>query len=239
MPNSLQTIVLVHGAFRGGWCWREVRRILQADGYEVFTPDLTGAGTKAHLNNTEITLQTWLMDVVKLLEYEDLHDVLLVGHSMGGVVITAASEHAAPRIARLVYLDAPAPEHGETAADMLPADFPKHLANVPRTGLIAPRPVPASDDLTPEKAAWVNKRLTPVAAAPTFEPLILQNPQALALPRSYLFGRDTPPFFPAATTRQRCEQSGTPYQIMPTGHDCMLTHPALVADYLRELLPNT
>ena len=87
----MATFVLIHGAFRGGWSWQRVRRLLQAAGHEVFAPSLTGAGERVHLSNADVTLETWINDVVKLLEYEDLREVLLVGHSQGGVVITAAS----------------------------------------------------------------------------------------------------------------------------------------------------
>ena len=234
----MATFALIHGAFRGGWCWRAARRLLQAAGHEVFAPDLTGAGARAHLNRAEITLEDWTNDVVNLLEYEDLREVILVGHSMGGVIITAASEHAAGRLAQLVYLDAPVPQNGQTAIDLLPETVRQQFGAPPRTGLIAPTPVAANEDFTPDLAAWVNKRLTPVPAAPSFTPVTLTNPAALALPRAYLFCAKTPPFYPSSFTRQRFDREGAPYRLLPAAHDCMLTAPQLVAQVLLEITDN-
>jgi pimeloyl-ACP methyl ester carboxylesterase len=232
----MATFVLIHGAFRGGWCWREVRRLLQASGHEAFAPDLTGAGARAHLNHENVSLSDWRNDVANLLRYEDLRDVVLVGHSMGGVIITAASEVCAERLGKLVFLDAPVPENGQAAVDLIPEAARRQFGEAPRTGLTAPWPVSASEGIDEVTAAWINERLTPVPAAPSFEPITLTNPAALALPRVYVFCEKTPPFFPASFTRQKFDQKGVAYRLLPTGHDCMLSAPALVAELLRELL---
>ena len=231
----MATFVLIHGAFRGGWAWRATRRILQAAGHQVWAPDLTGAGARAHLNHMGLTLDDWVNDVVNLLEYEDLREVILVGHSLGGVIITAASERAAPRIARLVYLDAPAPEHGQAAVDLIPAEIRAQFGEPPRDALAPPRPVTENEGFTPEQAAWINARLTSVAVGPSCEPVKLTNPAALALPRSYVFCEQTPAYFPASFTRQRFDQTGVPYRLLPTGHDCMLAAPEMVAALLCEI----
>ena len=91
----MATFVLVHGAFTGGWHWQRVRRHLQKAGHEVYTPTLTGAGERGHLLSRDIRLAVHVKDVTSLLFHEDLHDVVLVGHSYGGVVITAVAEQAA------------------------------------------------------------------------------------------------------------------------------------------------
>lgn len=231
----MATFVLIHGAYRGGWCWRRVRRLLQADGHEVFAPSLTGAGERAHLNAETITLATWIEDVAKLLEYEDLRDVILVGHSQGGVVITAASEYAAERIAQLVYLDAPVPEDGQSAMDLLPAEVRARFGAQPLPAMSQPQPLQASDEFSAEQVAWINARLTPAPTAPAREPIRLQNPAALALPRHYFFCRHTPDFYPSSFTRQRFERTGAPFQWLEAGHDVMLSHPELVADLLNQI----
>jgi pimeloyl-ACP methyl ester carboxylesterase len=232
----MATFVLIHGAYRGGWCWQRVRRLLQADGHEVFAPSLTGAGERAHLDDGHITLATWIDDVVKLLESEDLREVILVGHSQGGVVITAASEWAAERIAQLVYLDGPVPDDGQTAMEMIPAEIRARFGNQPLPALSQPQPLPPSDEFSEAEAAWINARLTPVPTAPSLEPIRLQNPAALALPRHYFFCRRTPEFYPSSFTRLRFEQTGVPYQWLEAGHDVMLSQPELVVDVLMQIV---
>lgn len=118
----MATFVIVHGAWSGGHAWRKVRPLLRAAGHEVFTPALTGLGERAHLANPDVDLDTHLGDVVGVLEYEDLHQVVLVGHSYGGVVITGVADRLASRLAELVYLDAEVPEDGQSEYDLLPPD---------------------------------------------------------------------------------------------------------------------
>src|SRR5215210_4421571 len=105
----MATFVIVHGAWSGAHAWRRVRPLLRAAGHEVFTPALTGLGERAHLASPRVDLDTHIQDVVGVLEYEDLGEVMLVGHSYGGVVITGVAERAAPRLAQLIYLDAEVP----------------------------------------------------------------------------------------------------------------------------------
>lgn len=232
----MATFVLIHGAYRGGWSWQRVRRLLQAQGHEVFAPSLTGAGERVHLNAETISLTTWIEDVVKLLEYEDLRDVILVGHSQGGVVITAASEYAAERLARLVYVDAPVPEDGQAAIDLLPAAVRAQWRQSPPEPVSAPHPLSAGNGLSEADVQWINARLTPVPIVPSLQPMLLQNPAALALPRSYFFCRDTPNFFPSAYTRQRFDETGVAYQVLEAGHDVILSHPQLVAELLMRIV---
>src|SRR5437867_13135502 len=116
----MATYVLVHGGGHGGWCYRKVARILGAKGHEVHCPTLTGLGERKHLLRPDIDLDTHITDVVNVLEYEDLADVILAGHSYGGMVITGVADRAGSRIARLVYLDAAHPRNGESLADVSP-----------------------------------------------------------------------------------------------------------------------
>ena len=158
----MATFVLIHGAFRGGWAWQRVRRLLQAEGHEVFAPSLTGAGERAHLCDTGITLETWTDDIASLLEAEDLRDVILVGHSQGGVIITAASARCAARLAHLVYLDAPVPQDGQAAVDLTPPEIRARFGEPPRDAIAQPIPVRAGEEFSETDAAWINARLTPM-----------------------------------------------------------------------------
>ena len=111
------TFLLVHGAWHGGWCWKKLTPLLQVAGHQVFTPTLTGLGERSHLLSPAVDLTTHIQDITAVLEYEDLQDVVLVGHSYGGMVIAGVAEQAGARLAQLVYLDAFLPEDGKALKD--------------------------------------------------------------------------------------------------------------------------
>ena len=110
----MATYVLVHGGGHGGWCYRRVARILRAAGHDVYTPTMTGLGERAHLVGSDVDLDLHIRDIAAVLHYEDLRDVILVGHSYGGMVITGVADRATGRIGRLVYLDAATPVNGQS-----------------------------------------------------------------------------------------------------------------------------
>src|SRR6186713_1695218 len=114
----MATYVLVHGGGHGGWCYQPVARLLQAEGHTVYAPSLTGLGDRAHLMSSAIDLDLHVRDVVAILESEDLRDVILVGHSYGGMVITGIADRAADRVGKLVYLDAANPVNGQSLVDV-------------------------------------------------------------------------------------------------------------------------
>src|SRR5690349_6349785 len=117
----MATFVLVHGAWHGGWCWRKLSPLLAAQGHEVFAPTLTGLGERSHLAGPEVGLAVHVQDVASLLEFEDLREVILVGHSYGGMVLAGVAGRAAERLSQLVYLDAYVPRHGQSMVDLVPA----------------------------------------------------------------------------------------------------------------------
>lgn len=115
------TFVLVHGAWAGGWVFRDFEPLLRERGAAVYRPTLTGLGDRRHLSSPEVDLDTHVRDVVNLLIFEELTEVVLVGHSYGGMVISGVAEEVPERIRRLVYLDAALPRDGESLADLLPS----------------------------------------------------------------------------------------------------------------------
>jgi pimeloyl-ACP methyl ester carboxylesterase len=140
----MATIVIVHGGYHGGWRWKEVRLALQAAGHEVYSPTLTGLGERVHLATPEVGLDIHILDVANVLEYEDLRDVVPVGHSYGGMMITAVAERAAARLARLVYLDALLPRDGECLLDVLTPEGRAEWEAQPRLDADGWRIAPAS-----------------------------------------------------------------------------------------------
>src|SRR5215213_2484482 len=123
--SAMSTFVLVHGSMHGGWCWKRVAPLLRAAGHDVHTPILTGPGERVHLAHSGIDLDTHIRDVLGVLEFEDLHDVVLLGHSYGTMVITGVADRAPERIAHLVYLDGVMAGEGQAALDF------SHRSGVP------------------------------------------------------------------------------------------------------------
>ena len=156
------TYVLVHGAWHGGWCWREVSKQLRAKGFDVYTPTLTGLGERAHLSNPDITIATHVADVLNVLNSEELTNVVLVGHSYAGIVITQAANRAPERIRKLVYLDAILPGPGKSMLDHAPKDQIELALNTIIDGYLVPAPeaswfgVADSDEKIVE---WMKRRL--------------------------------------------------------------------------------
>ena len=120
----MATFVLVHGAWHGGWCYRETAKALRDAGHTVFTPTLTGTGDRWHQSNQSITLETHIRDVCGTFEFEELSDVILCGHSYGGMVITGVADRIPSQIKSLVYLDAFVPQHGDSLIDLIQKALP-------------------------------------------------------------------------------------------------------------------
>jgi pimeloyl-ACP methyl ester carboxylesterase len=211
--NNRYTYVLVHGAWAGGWEWKKVGQRLLEHGHAVYRPTHTGQGERAHLSSPEVTLDTHITDVVNVILFEDLRDVVLMGHSYGGMVISGVADKVPERIKCLVYVDAFLPEDGEslntmsgrerTAVDGL-------VGNPPKPGQSPPYTVPQS--------------------ARTFsQPLLLKNPAARAIPATYILTVDAgrkPEQDGFFKSYQRAQVRGWHAEIMEGGHVVNQTHPA-------------
>lgn len=153
----MATFVLVHGAWQGGWCWRRVAKLLREAGHDVFTPTLTGLGERSHLFSRDIDLDTHIRDVLAVIECEELSDIVLCGHSYGGMVVTGVADHAPEKIRSLVYLDALVPDDGQNTLDCLPAEAASGLRDGSMDGRAAPGPAEAFS-VNADDRAWVDKR---------------------------------------------------------------------------------
>jgi len=160
----MATFVLVHGAWHGGWCYGRVAKLLRSAGHEVYTPTHTGVGERAHLADYHITLATHVRDVANVIEYENLSDVIICGHSYGGMVITGVAASLGERIKSLVYLDAFVPEDGQSLFDLIEPDMVNQFLNLGRTmnGRLPPIPA-AAFNVNPKDAAWVDRTCVPQA----------------------------------------------------------------------------
>ena len=221
-----QTFVLVHGATAGGWEWKRTGQFLADDGHTVYRATLTGLGERMHLNGPDIDLQTHIDDVVNLILFEDLHDVVLTGHSYGGMVVTGVMDRIPERIRHVVFLDAAVPQDGQALWDLfgsrgpLPADrFKDGFMQVP----------------------WVKPGDAPPHSVKQsircFEqPVSYRNPAALALPVTYVafVPKDQKIEERAKTDRswQNAQARGWTMRTFPGGHVAQQEDPRGVASLI-------
>lgn len=166
-------IVLVHGAFHGGWCWRAVAERLAAAGHRVFAPTLTGVGERHHLAGPAVDLTTHILDLANLIEWEELRDAVLVCHSYGGMPATGAADRQAGRLAALVYLDAFTPSDGDSALAVRTAEPGFMPLAESEDGACYLPPPAAAFGLEGDLAAWAERRLTPQRKATITQPIRL------------------------------------------------------------------
>ena len=176
----------------GGWYWCRVQPLLEAAGHRVFAPTLTGLGERAHLCSLAIDLDIHVEDVTSVLYFEDLHDVVLVGHSYGGIVITGVAERAAERLAHLCYLDAFVPMDGQALADFvgpaMVADA-REKAKLSGDGSHVPMPFTLAAVGVEKEAdvSWMTPRLTAHPLNTILQPVRLSSLAARALPRTFIY----------------------------------------------------
>ena len=239
-PSSA-TFVLIHGAWHGGWCWRFVTERLVARGHRVFAPTLTGQGERRHLLGAVTSLDVPVADIENLIEAEELEDVVLVGHSYGGLVASGVANRKPEALRALVFLDSLLVENGESAFDVLPrAVVEERLAAVDASGQTLAIPVPAGLGGTgiPEDhplAPWVRRRLTPHPLATYRTPLALHHPLGNGLPCTYVHCA-SPSYDTLAPVRERIRhKSGWSWETLDTGHDAMVLAPDLLVALLERL----
>jgi pimeloyl-ACP methyl ester carboxylesterase len=231
----MSMFLLVPGAWLGGWCWRYVASYLRVAGHRVIAATLSGLGERAHLLSRDIDLDTHISDIVGLFECRDLYDVILVGHSYGGTVITEVAERVPDRIRRIVYLDASVPRDGESNDDVIGPTMAAQLrasAMLDGDGWKVP-PAPSIAESLSEHPLrdWVAARLKPHPLRPFAEPVRLSSPKAAALPRAFIQTTQSDLYRGLIARAQDldwyCKEIGG-------GHYAMITEPKAVATALNE-----
>jgi pimeloyl-ACP methyl ester carboxylesterase len=239
----MATYLLVHGAWHSGQCWERVVPLLTAAGHDVLTPSLTGHGEYADLLTPDVDLDTHIQDVAGLIVERDLTDVVLVGHSYAGMVISGVAHMVPDRIAQLVFIDAMVPSDGEAAADLYPdmVQYLIDLAEASGTGWRVPPlpemppPVGLFGVNDPADMAWLRSILSDLPIRCLQQPVRLDNPAAALIPRSHIHcvvGQ-------AADRRpvSAVQPNGAPARVweLQTGHDCMITAPVELSGLLLQL----
>ena len=234
-PASQQRVfVLVHGGFHGGWCWDEVALRLRALGHVVHAPTQTGCGERAQLLTRSITLDTFVEDITEVFLREDLHDVVLVGHSFGGSAISGVADRMPERVSQLIYLDAIMLDNGKTTFDLLDPDAVQSRLNAAQAsgGLaIAPPPAGVFGISDPAQLHFVQARLTSHPLGAYTSPLKLAHPVGNGLPAVYL--QCTDPIYAALqSSRDWVDAHGMQRMEIATGHDAMISAPGLLVEML-------
>jgi pimeloyl-ACP methyl ester carboxylesterase len=224
----MSTFVLVHGAWGGSWCWKRVRKALQAAGHDVFTPTLTGVGERSHLASPSVNLSTHVADVVNLIRWEELSNVVLCGHSYGGCVISGIADQIPDRIRALVYVDAFVLEDGECLLDLVPAEQAEGMrAQAKETGdgwKAAPIPAEAFQ-VNPADRAWVNAQCTPQPLATFEEGIRLTGGLGRVKDVTHVLATGFREGSPFPACHERAKAKGWKTRSMPCGHMVMLDLP--------------
>lgn len=223
-----RSFVLVHGAWHGGWCWRRVADRLTAKGHYVLTPALSGVGERSHLKPEDIDLTTHVNDVVGEIKWRDLNDIVLVGHSYAGMVITGVAEQLHERIGAIVYLDAFLPGDGQSLANFSSrSSWPE-----PAT----PPPPASVFHVNPNDVAWVNSKLTAHPTGCFTEKLRVTGAYQLIPKKLYIRAPlFTMKAFDGALERCRADLAWQTATIMGSGHDVMIDQPAELTAILERL----
>ena len=230
--------VLVHGMFHGAWCWSRVTPLLEAEGHKVVTLTQTGLAERSGELRQDITLQTFVDDVLTTLEAKNLEDVVLVGHSFGGNAISGAATRQPERIRHLVYLDGVVPQDGVAPLSMTdPPIAAARKAAAEATGGLSIAPPDPSVFGVPEgpDADWVRAEMTPHPFGTLTSTLQLPNGPSNGVPATYVYCNQ-PSYASLAWARNLArQQPGWAWRELAAGHDCMVTAPKLTADLLMEI----
>lgn len=227
-PVTKPTIVIVHGAWGGSWAFRKVEALLREQGFNVYRPQLTGLGERVHLAKPDVGLSTHIDDVVNTILYEDLRDIILMGHSYGGMVISGVADRLPDRISRIVYLDAMVPNDGDG------------VMSLNGTGAEWLKPMIKGDYIVPP---WVKPDQPPPHDVPqplkTFtEPISLKNKAVLKLSATYILtvnpGKEAKDddFWPHA---QRAKERGWPVLQLTADHNAQWSAPEALVEMLTRL----
>ena len=225
-PKKKAIFVLVHGAWHGGWCWKKVSPLLKGEGHQVYTPTLTGLGERSHLLTKEIDLEMHIHDIVFMLKYEDLQDVILVGHSYGGMVITGVANKERKRLNHIVYLDAFLPEIQKSLQDYVSISF-EEIAKSKGNGWQIPLLGGSVESLgikEKDDIDWMTPRIGPQPLKTFTQRLNLSAPLDTSLKKTYIQLTRDRPHFNDSLSRAR-SQGFQIYSLLSGGHDAMVTQP--------------
>lgn len=232
----MATFLVAHGAWSAGWAWKKMHPLMRQAGHDLITPTYTGLGDRRHLATPTVDLETHITDVLNVLEIEDPRDVVLIGHSYGGMVATGVADRARDRIRELIYLDAFVPGDGQSLFDLSPPGGPEGMRERARAGgedwLVPSNPIPP--DTSEADVAWIEPRRMRQPIKTLEQKLRLHNGD-LTLPRSYIYCTRIAPADPFGRFAEMARsEPGWRYFELDASHSPHITAP----EQLRDLLLN-
>ncbi len=234
--TATHTFVLVHGAWHGGWCWRRVSDLLERQGHKVFTPTLTGLGERSHLLRAGINVSTHVTDVANVLKWEGLSNVVLCGHSYGGLVVSGVAEQMSSAIGSIVFLDAFVPENSDSMAALTSGAVRDNLKIAAERGDLGVPARSAAAFLVKDKdQAWVDAMCVPQPIGTMTEKITLTGARERIGKKAYIRASAYPnPGFDTAYARVKADTSWRTYEV-PCGHDVMVDMPERLTEILVEV----
>ena len=235
--GTQKTFVLVHGAFHGGWCWRRVSDMLEKKGHKVFAPTLTGLGACSHLMSKDVNITTHVTDIANLIRWENLSDVVLVGHSYGGLIISGVAEQLSDKLASIVFLDAFLPDNGDTLVDKASPQFQQVIAAALARGDVGLKAPPATAFGVNEKdRAWVESKCTPHPMGTFLEKAVYTGGRDKVAKKTYIRAAKYPqPAFDQALAECKADKSWRTFEATESGHDVMVDAPQWLVDVLLQV----
>lgn len=227
----MAVFVVAHGAWSAGWAWKKMRPLMRAAGHEFWTPTYTGLGERAHLANPSVDLETHIADVIGVLECEDLSNVVLVGHSYGGMVATGVADRARERIRQVIYLDAFVPENGKSLTDYLDEQGKNARQTDSGAWLIPPMQMPP--DTPKEDQDWAMPRRKPQPGKCFTTPIKLSSRELP--PRSYIYCTRRAPDDRFGQFARRAKKEGWGYYEVDASHNPHITMPEGLAKLFDEI----
>ena len=244
--DSKPVFVLVHGAGLGGWCWQRVEKILIDKGFKVFSPTLTGLTKQTTKSGTLPTLKNYIQEVIDLIKSEGLQNIILVGHSFGGMVITGVADQLIKSIKRLIYLDAAVPKSGDDFASHIPGISLENSERRRQAFIAMARDELWIDPIDPRLAGitknkdieWVKKLSTPHPVNTWLEKLYLEKSENDMPPRTYVLATNPPNEIMGYPAHGFAAQSSSlwTYREIDCGHAMMIACPEKTAEILLETI---
>lgn len=234
--KSAKTFLVCHGAWSAGWAWKKMHPLMQAAGHRLVTPSYTGVGERAHLANPAIDLNSHIEDVLAVIKYEDLRDIVLIGHSYGGMVATGVADRARDKIAQLIYLDAFVPKDGQSLLDLNEVARAR-MQEAAKSGdgwRVPPNPTPP--DTSPADVDWLSARRVDMPIK-CFEAKLKLQGGPLTLPRSYIYAtRITPADTFGPFAREAKNDRAWNYYEIDASHSANVTAPEALMALLQKIV---
>lgn len=232
----MATVVVAHGAWSAGWAWKKMHPLMRAAGHELIVPTYTGLGEKVHLASPSVGLETHVNDIVGVIETEELMDVVLVGHSYGGVVATVVADRVRPRLSQFIYLDAFVPENGKCLLDYVPKGMHMPLEEGEGKGWLT-KSNPLPPDTSPEDSAWIMRHRNSHPIKTMQDPVRLKGGQP-PLPTSYIYCTKNV-HGPFKQFLDYAKTKGWPTYEMDTTHSPNVTAPEVLTKLLCDIIAKT